>query len=108
MAVSVALGTGAVWTVGKLFAEDFGSFHILMLRAAAVVSAQTVVLLGFMALIGPGLGILVALPAQFFIASWLLGMEALQAFVFVVLMKIVEWLLFMFIAMSIVSAVMSG
>lgn len=107
LAVSAAIGTGALWTVGKLFAEEFGSMHIMMLRAAAVVSAQAVALLGFMALVGPGLGILVALPAQFFLASWLLGMEALQAFVFVVIMKIMEWLLVMFVAMSIFSAIAS-
>ena len=107
LAVYAAVGTGALWTVGKLFAEDFGSFHILMLRAAAVVSAQIVALMGFMALVGPGLGMLVALPAQFFIAAWLLGMDALKAFLFVVVMKIIEWLLFMFVAMSIASAVMS-
>jgi len=107
LAVYAAIGTGALWTLGKLFAEDFGSFHILMLRAAAVVSAQVVALFGFVALAGPGLGMLVALPVQFFIASWLLGMGTLQAFVFVVLMKIIEWLLFAFVAMSIVSAVMA-
>lgn len=107
LAVSAAVGTGAIWIVGKLFAEDFGTFHILMLRAAAVVSAQILALLGFAAVVGPGLGMLVALPAQFFIASWLLGLDALQAFVFVVLMKILEWLLLIFVVMSIASAVMS-
>ncbi len=107
LAVSAAVGTGAIWIVSKLFNEDFGTFHILMLRAAAVVSAQVVALLGFIALVGPGLGMLVALPAQFFLAAWLLGMDALQAFVFVVVMKIIEWLLFIFVAMSIASAVMS-
>ena len=78
-----------------------------MLRAAAVVSAQVVALLGFTALVGPMLGMLVALPAQFFLAAWLLGMDALQAFVFVVVMKIIEWLLLIFVVMSIASAVMS-
>ena len=107
LAVSAAIGTGALWTVGKLFNEDFGTFHLLMLRAAAAVSAQVVALLAFIALIGPVLGMLIALPAQFFLAAWLLGLDALQAFVFVVLMKIIEWLLFMFVAMSIVSAFMS-
>ncbi len=107
LAVSAAVGTGALWIVGKLFAEDFGTLHLLMLRAAAVVSAQFVALLAFTALVGPLLGMLVALPAQFFLAAWLLGMDALQAFVFVVVMKIVEWLLFMFVAMSIASAIMA-
>lgn len=106
LAVYAAIGTGALWTVGKLFAEDFGTIHLLMLRAAAVVSAQVVALLAFTALIGPMLGMLVALPAQFFLAAWLLGMDALQAFVFVVAMKIIEWLLFIFVAMSLASAVM--
>ena len=78
-----------------------------MLRAAAVVSAQFVTLLAFTALVGPMLGMLVALPAQFFLASWLLGLDALQAFVFVVLMKILEWLLFIFVVMSIASAMAS-
>ena len=107
LAISTAVGTGAIWIVGKLFAEDFGTIHILMLRAAAVVSAQFVTLLAFTALVGPMLGMLVALPAQFFLASWLLGLDALQAFVFVVLMKILEWLLFIFVVMSIASAMAS-
>ena len=107
MGVSAAVGTGAAWIVGKLFNEDFGAFRILMLRVSAVVSAQFLILMGFAAVIGPILAMLVSLPAQFFLAAWLLGMDMLQAFVFTVVMKILEWLLLIFVVLSIASAVMS-
>ena len=107
LGVSIAVGTGAAWIVGKLFGEDFGAFRILMLRVSAVVSAQFVVLMGFAAVVGPILGMLISLPVLLFLAAWLLGMDMLQAFVFTVVMKILEWVLFMFVILSIASAVMS-
>ena len=107
LGVSVAVGTGAAWIVGKLFGEDFGAFGILMLRVCAVVSAQFLVLMGFAAVVGPILAMLVSLPVLLFLAVWLLGMNIFQAFVFTIVMKILEWILLIFVALSIASAVMS-
>lgn len=104
LGVSVAVGTGAAWIVGKLFGEDFGAFRILMLRVGAVVSAQFLVLMGFAALVGPILAILISLPVLLFLATWLLGMNMFQAFVFTVVMKILEWVLLTFVMLSIASA----
>ena len=105
LGVSVAVGTGAAWIVGKLFGEDFGAFRILMLRVCAVVSAQFLVLTGLAAVVGPILAILISLPVLLFLAVWLLGMNMFQAFVFTVVMKILEWFLLIFVAISIASAV---
>lgn len=105
LGVSAAVGTGAAWIVGKLFGEDFGAFSILMLRVSAVVSAQFLVLMGFAAVVGPILAMLISLPVLVFLAAWLLGMNMLQAFVFTVVMKILEWFLLIFVAISIASAV---
>ena len=105
LGVSVAVGTGAAWIVGKLFGEDFGAFSILMLRVSAVVSAQFLVLMGFAAVVGPILAMLLSLPVLLFLAAWLLGMNMLQAFVFTVVMKILEWVLLIFVVLSIASAV---
>ena len=105
LGVSVAVGTGAAWIVGKLFGEDFGAFRILTLRVGAVVSAQFLVLMGFAAVVGPILAILISLPVLLFLAVWLLGMNLFQAFVFTVVMKILEWVLFIFVMLSIASAV---
>ena len=103
--VSVAVGSGAAWIVGKLFGEDFGTFPILMLRVGAVVSAQFLVLLGIAAVVGPILAMLITLPVLLILATWLLGMNMLQAFVFTVVMKILEWVLIAFVAISIAAAV---
>ena len=105
LGVSVAVGTGAAWIVGKLFGEDFGAFRILTLRVSAVVSTQFLVLMGFAAVVGPILAMLISLPVLLFLAAWLLGMNMLQAFVFTVVMKILEWFLLIFVAISIASAV---
>ncbi len=105
LGVSVAVGAGAAWIVGKLFGEDFGAFRILMLRVGAVVSAQFLVLMGLAAVVGPILAMLLSLPVLLFLAAWLLGMDMLQAFVFTVVMKILEWLLLIFVVLSIASAV---
>ncbi len=107
LGVSVAVGTGAAWIVGKLFGEDFGAFSILMLRVSAVVSAQFLVLMGFAAVVGPILAMLISLPVLLFLATWLLGMNMFQAFVFTIVMKILEWVLLIFVVLSIASAVMS-
>ena len=103
----MAVGTGAARIVGKLFGEDFGAFSILMLRVCAVVSAQFLVLMGFAAVVGPILAMLLSLPVLLFLATWLLGMNIFQAFVFTVVMKILEWVLLIFVVLSIASAVMS-
>ena len=105
LGVSVAVGTGAAWIVGKLFGEDFGALSVLMLRVCAVVSAQFLVLMGFAVVVGPILAMLLSLPVLLFLAVWLLGMNMFQAFVFTVVMKILEWVLFIFVVLSIASAV---
>ena len=107
LAVSVVLSTFAAWVVSKMFGEDFGSLSGLLLRVSAVVAAQFLLFLGLTAVIGPILAILASVPILLALSVWLLGMNLFQAFVFAVLLKMIEWVLIAFVAFSIASAMLA-
>ncbi len=107
LAVSVVLSTFAAWVVTKMFGEDFGSLGGLLLRVSAVVAAQALLFLGLAAVIGPILAILASVPILLVLSMWLLGMSLFQAFVFAVILKMIEWLLIVFVMLSIASAMLA-
>ncbi len=102
--VSVLTGSLAAWAVGKLFAEDFGSFPTLLLRIAAVTAAEFLVFMCLAALMGPIPTILVGLPVLLVLVVWLVGMNLLQAFVFSVILKMIEFLMISFVLIGIANA----
>ena len=102
--VSVLTGSLAAWAVGKLFAEDFGSFPTLLLRIAAVTAAEFLVFMGLAVLMGPIATILVGLPVLLVLAVWLVGMNLLQAFVFSVILKMIEFMMISFVLIGIANA----
>ncbi len=102
--VSVLTGSLAAWAVGKLFAEDFGSFPTLLLRIAAVTAAEFLIFMGLAALMGPIPTLLLGLPVLLVLVIWLVGMSLLQAFVFSVILKMVEFLLISFVLIGIANA----
>ncbi len=107
LAVSVVLSTFAAWVVSKLFAEDFGSLGGVFLRVSAVVAAQALLFVGLTAVIGPILAILASVPILIVLSMWLLGMSLFQAFVFAVILKMIEWVLIAFAMLSIASAMLA-
>ncbi len=102
--VSVLTGSLAAWAVGKLFAEDFGSFPTLLLRIAAVTAAEFLIFVGLAALMGPIPTILLGLPVLMVLVIWLVGMNLFQAFVFSVILKMVEFMLISFVLIGIANA----
>ena len=102
--VSVLTGSLAAWAVGKLFAEDFGPFPTLLLRIAAVTAAEFLIYMGLVALIGPIPTILVSLPVLLVLVIWLVGMNVLQAFVFSVILKMIEFMMISFVLIGIANA----
>ena len=106
LVTATVIGTLAAWFVAKIFAENFGSFGVLMLRIAAVSSTELLLYFGLSTVIGPYLSLLVGLPILILLTCWLVGMNLFQAFVFAVVLKIVEVLMISFTLMSIVNTIM--
>ncbi len=107
LAVSVVLSTFAAWVVTKLFGENFGSLGGLFLRVSAVVAAQFLLFLGLTAVIGPIPAMLESVPILVVLSVWLLGMNLFQAFVFAVILKMIEWVLVALVMFSIASAMLA-
>lgn len=102
--VCALTGSLAAWAVGKLFAEDFGSFPTLLLRIAAVTAGEFLIFMGLAALMGPIPTIFLGLPVLLVLVIWLVGMSLLQAFVFSVILKMVEFMLISFVVLGIASS----
>ena len=107
LAVSVVLSTFAAWVVTKMFGEDFGSLSGLLLRVSAVVAAQALLFLGLTAVIGVIPAMLASVPILLVLSMWLLGMSLFQAFVFAVILKMIEGVLILFVMLSIASAMLA-
>ncbi len=107
LAVSVVLSTFAAWVVTKMFGEDFGSLGGLLLRVSAVVAAQFLLFLGLTAVIGTIPAMVASVPILVVLSVWLLGMSLFQAFVFAIILKMIEWVLFAFVMFSIASVMLA-
>lgn len=106
LVATTVIGTFVAWFVSKIFAENFGSFGGLMLRIAAVSSTELLLYFGLSTVIGPILSLLIGLPLLILLTCWLVGMNLFQAFVFSLVLKIVEMLMISFTLMSIVNSMM--
>ncbi len=107
LAASTLTGAAAAWFVAKIFGENFGSIGELTLHIAAVSCTELLIYLGVSTLIGPLMSLLIGLPCLIILSIWLVGMNLFQAFVFAIVLKIVEVLLISFILMSVASAMMA-
>lgn len=107
LAASILTGTMSAWFVSKIFAENFGSIGVLTLHIAAVSCTELLIYLGVSNLIGPIMSLLVGLPILIILSVWLVGMNIFQAFVFSIVLKIVELLLISFLLMSVASTMMT-
>ena len=107
LAASTLTGTAAAWFVSKIFGENFGSIGVLTLHIAAVSCTELLIYLGVNTLIGPLMSLLIGLPCLIILSIWLVGMNLFQAFVFAIVLKIVEVLLISFILMSVASSMMA-
>ena len=101
LVATTLIGTAAAWFVSKIFAENFGSLGVLMLHVAAVSCTELLIYLGISTMMGPITALLVGLPILIVLSFWLVGMNLFQAFVFAIVLKIVEVLLISFLLMSI-------
>ena len=106
LVATTVIGTFVAWFVSKIFAENYGSFGGLMLRIAAVSSTELLLFFGLSTVIGPVLSLLAGLPLLILLSCWMVGMNLFQAFVFAIVLKIVEVLMISFTLMSIVTKMM--
>ncbi|MHC4413979.1 MAG: hypothetical protein ACYS0G_01715 [Planctomycetota bacterium] len=105
--IAGATGTAAAWVTGKIFGEDFGSLGSLALRVAAVTAAEILLYAALSAAFGPILTYIASLPVLLLLVVWIVGMNLFQAFVFSVVLKMIELLLLSFGMLSIASAMAS-
>jgi hypothetical protein len=107
MAASCLTSTAAGWIIAKMFGEDYGSPGALILRFSAVAVAQFPIFAAIGAVVGGLMSLFFFLPVMLLLAMFVAGLDLIRAFVFIVILNVVNWILFAFIAVSFASAVMA-
>jgi hypothetical protein len=107
MGIGSLASTGAGWIICKMFGEDYGSALGLLLRFSAVATAQFPVfaLLDFM--VGGILSLLLVVPVILVLAMVIGGFDVIRAFLYCVILGVVNWMIVMFLAASFATAVMA-
>jgi hypothetical protein len=107
MGVTCLTSTAAGWIIAKMFGEDYGSPGALILRFSAVAVAQFPIFAAIGAVVGGLMSLFFFLPVMLLLAMFVAGLDLIRAFVFIVILNVVNWILFAFIAVSFASAVMA-
>jgi hypothetical protein len=105
LCIAALTATAAGWVVSKIFGEDYGSVGVLFLRFSAVAAAQFPVFEATAALVGGFLALFLAVPIMLALVVWVAGLDLIRAVFFTVILCLVNWLLFAFVAVSIATAV---
>jgi TM2 domain-containing membrane protein YozV len=106
MGVSCLTSTAAGWIICKLFGEDYGSAGGLLLRFSAVAAAQLPIFAVIDAMVGGLLSLLFIVPVVLVLAMVIGGFDVVRAFLYCVILSVVNWILIAFIAVSFATAVM--
>ena len=97
--------TAAGWVICKIFGEDYGSAGVLFLRFSAVAAAQFPVFAVLIAVVGGLLSFLFFVPVMLVLAIVIAGLDLVRAFLYIVILNVVNWILFAFVTMSFATAV---
>jgi hypothetical protein len=106
MGVACLTSTAAGWIICKVFGEDYGSVGGLLLRFSAVAAAQFPVFAVIDALVGGLLSLLFIVPVVMVLAMLIGGFDVVRAFLYCVILSVVNWILIAFVAVSFATAVM--
>ncbi|MHC4763653.1 MAG: hypothetical protein ACYTF2_00965 [Planctomycetota bacterium] len=99
--------TAAGWIICKMFGEDYGSVGGLFLRFSAVAAAQIPVFAVIGAIVGPLLSLLFILPVVMVLAMVIGGFDLVRAFLYCVILRVVNTILMIFVFTSFATAAMS-
>ena len=94
------------WVICKIFGEDYGSVGGLFLRFSAVAAAQFPVFAVLQAVVGGLLSFLFVVPVVMVLAMIIGGFDILRAFLYCVVLNVVNWMLIIFVFASFATAVM--
>ncbi|MHC4947404.1 MAG: hypothetical protein ACYTG1_03975 [Planctomycetota bacterium] len=100
LVIGALIHAGVGWLVGKMFAADFGSVPVLLLRFAALAAAYTVSLGVLTLAVGPLFAMVLAVPVLMGLSVWLIGMDLVQAIVYAMVLSLVNWMLISFMLAS--------
>jgi hypothetical protein len=106
LGVSCMTSTAAGWIISKIFGEDYGSPGALILRFSAVAAAQFPIFAAIGAVVGGLMTLFFFLPVMLLLAMFVAGLDLIRAFVYIVILNVVNWILFAFLAVSFATAVM--
>jgi hypothetical protein len=106
LGVSCLASTAAGWIICKIFGEDYGSVGVLFLRFSAVAVAQVPVFAMIHAVVGGFLlTYIIYLPIMFILTMIIAGLDVVRAFLFCVILGVINMLLVMFALASFATAV---
>jgi hypothetical protein len=106
MGVTCLTSTAAGWIIAKMFGEDYGSPGALILRFSAVAVAQFPIFAAISTVVGGLMSLFFFLPVMLLLAMFVAGLDLIRAFVYIVILNIVNWILIAFLAASFATAVM--
>jgi hypothetical protein len=106
LGVSCLTSTAAGWVICKMFGEDYGSPGALILRFSAVAAAQFPIFAAIGALVGGLMTLFFFLPVMLLLAMFVAGLDLIRAFLYIVILNVVNWILFAFLAVSLATAIM--
>jgi hypothetical protein len=106
LAVCCLASTAAGWIICKIFGEDYGSVGVLFMRFSAVAVAQVPVFALVQAVVGGFLlSQIVFVPIMFILTMFIAGLDVIRAFLFCVILGVINMLLVMFALASFATAV---
>ena len=98
--------TAAGWIICKMFGEDYGSPGALILRFSAVAAAQFPIFAAIGAVVGGLTSLFFFLPVMLLLAMFVAGLDLIRAFLYIVILNVVNLILLVFLATSFATAVM--
>jgi hypothetical protein len=106
MGVTCLTSTAAGWIIAKMFGEDYGSPGALILRFSAVAVAQFPIFAAISTVVGGLMSLFFFLPVMLLLAMFVAGLDVIRAFVYIVILNLVNWILIAFLAVSFATAVL--
>ena len=107
LGITCLTSTAAGWIICKMFGEDYGSPGALILRFSAVAAAQLPIFMAIGVVVGGLMSLFFFfLPVMMVLAMFVAGLDLVRAFVYIVILNIVNWMLVAFFPASFATAVM--
>jgi len=106
MGITCLTSTAAGWIIAKMFGEDYGSPGALILRFSAVAVAQVPIFTAIGTVVGGLMSLFFFLPIMLVLAMFVAGLDVIRAFVYIVILNLVNWILIAFLAVSFATALL--